>query len=169
MAVRQLGAAENNGADATTKNYVDSKLSGNVKAATTAIGTTITSISDISATVPSGNGDYEFYMYVPIVTVGTVTTLTLTLSPAGAPTTSVAEFNVYRAVAAGALTHVIRFNTFNSAQTVFSGLAAGTYLLQVKGSIISSTSGLISLSMTRTGGTSATVQAGAYIKLERLV
>lgn len=170
MAVRQLGVAESNGADAATKGYVDSKLTGNVKAATTSIANgSITAISDISISIPSA-GDYTFQMYIPIITTGTASTVTLNISPSGAPTTSVREFNIYRATSGSTVSHVVRFNTFSSNQTVLSGVAAGTYLIEVLGSIVASTSGLISLSGTLTGtSVTATVQTGAFIKVERVV
>lgn len=158
-----------------TKNYVDQRQLAGMATSTTSVGTSITALSGLSiSSVPAGN--WTMYAYMPVVVAGsTATTLTVTLCPtgSGAPTTSSMFFNYNRTsltttLASSAQNTVIPgTQAFNQSPTIGSSLAVGTYLYELQGAFVSTGSGTISLSMTRTGGTTITLQAGAYLRLER--
>jgi len=157
-----------------TKNYVDQRQLGSTATGTTSVGTSITALSGLSiSSVPAGN--WTLYAYMPVV-VGTTSTtsLTVTLSPSSGPTTSALFYNYNRTTLTTSLASssqsTVRPSSqaFNQAVTIGSTLATGTYLYELQGGFVSTGSGTISLSMTKSVDTSTvTLQAGAYLRLER--
>lgn len=159
-----------------TKNYVDQRQLGSLQSTATAIGTTITATGLSISNVPAGS--WSIYAYVPIVTVGTTMSCTINLSPSSGPTVTSLFYNWNRTaltttLASSAQNTVMPAaagsHAFNTNTSIYATTAtAGTYLLELQGGMVSTTTGTLSISMTRTGGTSITVQKGAYLRLERL-
>lgn len=132
--------------------------------ATTAIGTSITAATGLSMTLPVGM--WRIRAWVNVVLAGSPTGLTLTVSPSGAPTT-----------ATGGVSYEIKRWLGGSAQgldikTSFNSASAGTTPIAdhflVDGIVDVTVAGTYSISLTRTGGTSATVQADSFIEAERI-
>lgn len=151
--------------DAANKTYVDNRSFGIVAANSVAIGTSITALPETNMTVPAGS--WFIYAWLPMTTVGTLTSLTLTVSPSSGPTTSslIIQTMCNRNGQSTGLTQVTAFNT---AMAVAVPAASAFANAEVRLGMISSTSGTISISMTRTGGTSCTIQPGAMIMAERM-
>jgi len=156
-----------------TKNYVDQRQLGSLVSSATAIGTTITATGMSISSVPAGS--WTLYAYIPVVTVGTTMSCTITLSPSSGPTVTSLFYNWNRTTLTTTLasssqnTVIPSSQAFNQSPSIYGTTnTAGTYLIELQGGMVSTTSGTISISMTRTGGTSITVQPGSYLRLERV-
>lgn len=136
---------------------------GGYASATTAVGTTVTAITGLSTT-SIGVGIWRIEAHIPVVVVGLPTGFTLTL--VGSPSTSGMSVLCRRSDATTAWTDSY-LTTFGSASTS-SSLTAQTYLFTLQGAANIVGAGTISVSMTRTGGTSATTQIGAFLLATRI-
>jgi len=133
--------------------------------AATAIGTTITAVTGLSLTVPTA-GTWRLEGRISLVVVGAPTAFTLTLSPTSAPTITSMRVLCKRLDATTAWTDSF-LTAFNTASAT-SALTAQTYWFMLDGAMLSTTSGTYSVSMTRTGGTSATTAIGDFILATRI-
>lgn len=129
---------------------------------TTALGTTTTAVTGLTLALPAA-GTYEFKMWVPLVNVLAPTDTQCTVSPSGGPTATMLFYTIsrYSATAGTATVHT----AFNTATT---GAVASCIMILVSGVITLSGAGSITLNATRTGGTSQTVQATAYVSALRV-
>lgn len=130
---------------------------------TTTVGTSITAVADLSITVPVGTWMIEAEVYV--VPVGE-SYCSLTVSPSSGPTTSALDYNIVSQAAWGQDPDIVAVNktAFNSAS------AAGINIIRwiVRGTATVSSAGTLSISMTRTGGTSVTTQVGSFVRATKL-
>lgn len=133
--------------------------------ATTAIGTTITAVTGLLLTIPTA-GTWRLEGFIPLLVVGAPTAFTLTLSPAGGPTITSMRALVRRSDATTAWidSHLTAFNTTSAS----SALTAQTYVFDIDGAAQTTSAGTYSISMTRTGGTSATTMIGSFILATRI-
>lgn len=123
---------------------------------TTALGTSTTAITGLSLALPVGQ--WEFKAIIPIVNVGAPTDTQFTLSPSGGPTTSHLFYTITRYSASAGVSTV--HTALNTAST---GAVASCIICVISGYITSTGTGTLTVNGTRTGGTSQTVQANAYI------
>jgi len=149
-----------------TKNYVDLRQFGSIATGTVAVGTSLTAITGLSiASVPAGT--WSIYAWIPtVVATLALTSLNLQVSPTSGPTTSTLYLNSVATRSGSAPTsgQATAFATNMST----GATAVATHIIEVQGSMVSTGSGTISISMIRAGGGTATTQAGAYLRLERL-
>lgn len=131
----------------------------------TAVGTTITAVAGLSLTIPTA-GTWRLEGWIPTVIVGLPTAYTLTISPTGAPPISSMRALVRRSDATTAWVDSY-LTAFNTASTS-SSLTAQTYLFDIDGAVVTTGAGMYSVSMTRTGGTSATTQISSFILAIRI-
>lgn len=151
--------------DAANRSYVDLRGFGAVATAGTSIGTTITAVTGMSLAVPSA-GTWKIEAHIPAVIVGSPTAFTITVSPVSGPTTTTLRLTA-SAQRSGATGGRADATAFNSAMAL-GALTAVATTFTVQGAMVATSAETISISMTRTGGTSVTTQPGAYIQLERL-
>jgi len=138
---------------------------GAYAAAATAIGTTITAVAGLSLAIPTA-GIWRLEGRISLVVVGAPTAFTLTLSPTSAPAITSMRVLCKRLDATTAWTD--SFLTAFNAASVSSALTAQTYWFMLDGAMTSTAAGTYSVSMTRTGGTSATTAIGDFILATRI-
>jgi parallel beta-helix repeat protein len=127
---------------------------------TTAVGTSITAVTGLS--IPVAAGHWRFRAWIPGVN-NAATGITLTVSPSGGPTTSALYYTLTRTLTTSfSIEHKTGFNSASG------GTSPVATLFEVEGTMVATAAGTLSISMTRTGGTSWTSQIGAYIEAERL-
>lgn len=131
---------------------------------TTALGTTVTAIAGLTMTLPVGR--WRFTGWIPIVNVGGPTNTTVTVSPTGAPTATNIVYTIEMIGTLSDADYGTEVKTaFNSVTT--STLLSNVVLIRIEGTCTVTTAGTLSVSATRVGGTSQTVQIGAYIQADR--
>jgi hypothetical protein len=128
--------------------------------ATTALGTSLTAISGLSLAVPVGTYDVEAVIFTVIVLAPTNTTFSLV--SAGGLAASWVTGILYRNGSAVTLTPLTALNTSLGAAQ------ASVIAARLEATIRITTAGTLSISGTRTGGTSQTVQLGSYLKLTKI-
>lgn len=132
---------------------------------TTSIGTTATVVNNLSiANLPIGT--WSFTAWIPCTSVGTFTNVTATISPTGSPNVNWMRAQVTVWTTATAAASAI-LSAFNTASGGTSG-ATGPVAIIVSGAMDSSTSGTLSIALTRTGGTSVITSIGSYLSATRL-
>lgn len=136
---------------------------GAFASATTLVGTTITAIAGLSISIPTV-GVWKLEGYIPTVIVGLPTGFTLTVN--SGPTVSGMSVLVRRYDATTAW--VDSYLTAFGATSTSSTLTAQTYLFSLNGSATLTSAGTYSVSMTRTGGASATTQVGSFLLATRI-
>jgi len=136
---------------------------GAYASAATPVGTTITPIAGLSVPLPTA-GKWRIEGWIPLVVVGLPTGFTLTL--VGSASTSSMRVLVRRSDATSSWTDSY-LTTLGSASTS-SSLTAQTYLFNIDGAADIVGNGTVSVSMTRTGGTSATTQVGSFLIATRI-
>lgn len=151
--------------DAATKAYVDANtVMGSHVGTDFATTTSLAVVTGLSLTVPAGTWAVMAVLNATITT--SPTALTMTVSPTGAPTTSMQQFKATAfkpTTSSPFLGQTI--SAFNTASGSFGTWATtGGTALRLEGSFVSSTSGTISVALTRTGG-DFTVQKGSFITL----
>lgn len=131
---------------------------------TTSIALTATAIAGLSiSNIPAGT--WQVYAWIPAVIVGTPTGMTMTVSPSSGPTITSGYFEG-RANRTGFASAIAQTSTFNSAMSL-GALSAVATNFELVGTFTSTNTGTVSISMTRTSGTSCTTQIGAYLKIMR--
>lgn len=130
--------------------------------ATTPIGTTITAIAGLTFNLAVGMWIFE--ARIPIVNVGAPTQTTFTVSPAAGPVCSALAYEIRRnAVNAAPLT-----SGHSALNTASVGTVASAIACVIEGMAVVTTAGTLSISATRTGGTSSTSQVGAYLRAHKV-
>ncbi len=135
--------------------------------ATTAIGTSITAVTGLSiANIPAGT--WKIRAYIPAVTVLSPTAFTITVSPSSGPTVTSGRLvsQCFRSGTSPSSAQSTGASVFNTAMAL-GALTAVDTVFTVEGSFLSTNTGTVSISMTRTGGTSVTTQIGAYLQVQR--
>lgn len=127
---------------------------------TVVIGTSATTIVSLSSLQP---GTYHFRSLSSFVTVGSPTHQTSTLAFSGSAT---ATFSMWgHALTGGITVGLTGSTTLGSAIGDFVGAAGGTVIYE--GTLFVTVAGNLSVAATRTGGTSQTFSAGAFLRTER--
>lgn len=128
---------------------------------TTTIGTTVTAVTGLSLVLPAGT--WSFSAFIPLTSVA-LTNLTFTLSPASGPTITWLNCQLVRYPTASSAVFAV-IQAFNTAS---AGTATTPILATMSGSMVSTGSGTLSISATRTG-TSCISSIGSYLTATRLV
>lgn len=143
--------------DVVTLGYLQSET---IRAtATTAIGTGAGNITGLSASV--GVGTYKFKAWIPLVNVGAPTNVNFGVT---GPTTSAAYYTVKRSLATGTTS----VDPYSSLTDAAAGTAIVATLAEIEGSFVSTAAGTLQVRGIRAGGTSATVQIGALLLVEKV-
>lgn len=137
------------GAQGPTNPVISGRATGS------AVGTSLTAVSGMSISVPAGTWFIDCEVY--LVNSGTTPSCTLTLVSSGGLVASPISYDIMRATATANAGE--NKTAFNSAS---QSLSAGIFW-RVVGRIVVTTPGILSVSMTRTGGTSTTVVPGSFI------
>lgn len=134
-------------------------------AATVAIGTTSTATG---LSLPVLAGTYRLVAYLPLVLSGSPTNTRLDLT---GPTVASAGWAAQITRWAGTTATVLNVRpTAGAALSISTGATthASTDLVAVEGAVTFSAAGTVAASLTRTGGTSSTLQVGAFLQLIRI-
>lgn len=127
----------------------------------TAIGTTLTDVGGLTMTLPVG--DWNFTAWVPMVPVGSPTALSVRVT---GPTASAHSYSIKRFTATAIAVANDTGTTFPNTDSALT--QTSTILVEVEGTCTVTTAGTLKISMTRTGGTSNTAQAGSYLRATRV-
>lgn len=135
---------------------------------TTAIGTTVTAVNNLTLTLPAGT--WSFTAWIPITSVGAFTGFSATISPAGAPTITFlkAQVAIWSSAAPPTVIASCMVSAFNTASLPTASGTSGPSLVTLSGAMVSTGAGVLAVSLTRTTGTSATTAIGSFLQATRI-
>lgn len=125
-----------------------------------ALGTSAGTVTGLTVAVASG-GKYKFRAWLPVVLVGGPTNVDFGLT---GPSASAVYYTVSRGLATG----VTRIDPYASLTDAATGTSIVATLAVVEGTFTASAAGNLVVRGIRVAGTSATVQVGAFLKVERV-